>query len=96
MAYCSRSSVLRGCRKPPRPRLRFRYGSKPRQRSSQIALRTPVGGWGFGASGIPKGFWVGLSVVLVALSIFLLGEAYTGYGVMVLILALAAAVNLLP
>ena len=55
-----------------------------------------MGGWGFGASGIPQGFWVGLSVVLVALSIFLLGEAYTGYGVMVLILALAAAVNLLP
>ena len=62
----------------------------------RLPSRPPVGGWGFGASGIPKGFWVGLSVVLVALSIFLLGEAYTGYGVMVLILALAAAVNLLP
>ena len=31
-----------------------------------------MGGWGFGASGIPKGFWVGLSAVLVVVAIVLL------------------------
>jgi hypothetical protein len=56
----------------------------------------PVGGWGFGATGIPSGFWIGLVVVQVLLAIFLLAEAYTGYGVLVAILALAAAVNLVP
>ena len=35
-------------------------------------------------------------VVQVLLAIFLLAEAYTGYGVLVAILALAAAVNLIP
>ncbi len=54
----------------------------------------PVGGWGFGAKGITAGFWIGLSVMLVLLAIVLLLESYTGYGVIVGILALAAAVNL--
>jgi hypothetical protein len=56
----------------------------------------PVGGWGFGAKGITPVFWIGLVVVQVLLAIFLLAEAYTGYGVLVAILALAAAVNLVP
>ncbi len=56
----------------------------------------PVGGWGFGAKGITAGFWIGLSVMLVLLAIVLLLESYTGYGVIVGILALAAAVNLTP
>ncbi len=56
----------------------------------------PVGGWGFGAKGITSGFWIGLVVAQVLLAIFLLAEAYTGYGVLVAILALAAAVNLVP
>ncbi len=56
----------------------------------------PVGGWGFGAKGITAGFWIGLSVMLVLLAIVLLLESYMGYGVIVGILALAAAVNLTP
>ncbi len=56
----------------------------------------PVGGWGFGAAGIPSGFWVGLSGVLVAVAIVLLGVDYTGYGALLLVLGLAAAVNLIP
>ncbi len=56
----------------------------------------PVGGWGFGAKGITAGFWIGLSVMLVLMAIVLLLESYTGYGVIVGILALAAAVNLTP
>ena len=56
----------------------------------------PVGGWGFGAKGITSGFWIALVVVQLLLAIFLLAEAYTGYGVLVAILALAAAVNLIP
>ena len=48
------------------------------------------------AKGITSGFWIGLVIVLVLLAIFLLAEAYTGYGVLVAILALAAAVNLIP
>ena len=55
-----------------------------------------MGGWGFGAKGITSGFWIALVVVQVLLAIFLLAEAYTGYGVLVAILALAAAVNLIP
>lgn len=56
----------------------------------------PVGGWGFGAKGIPAGFWVGLTILLLALAILLLAAAYTGYGVLVAVLAIAAAVNLIP
>lgn len=56
----------------------------------------PVGGWGFGAKGIPAGFWVGLAVILLALAVILLAASYTGYGVLVAVLAIAAAVNLIP
>jgi len=56
----------------------------------------PVGGWGFGAAGIPSGFWVGLSAVLVVVAVVLLAVDYTGYGALLLVLGLAAAVNLIP
>ena len=56
----------------------------------------PVGGWGFGAAGIPTGFWVGLSAVLVVVAVVLLAVDYTGYGALLLVLGLAAAVNLIP
>ncbi len=56
----------------------------------------PVGGWAFGASGIPSGFWVGLSSLLVVVAIVLLAAGYTGYGAMLAVLGLAAAVNLIP
>ncbi len=55
-----------------------------------------MGGWGFGAAGIPNGFWVGLSAVLVVVAIVLLATDYTGYGALLAVLALAAAVNLIP
>jgi hypothetical protein len=56
----------------------------------------PVGGWGFGAAGIPSGFWAGLSILLVVVAIVLLAVDYTGYGALLLVLGLAAAVNLIP
>lgn len=56
----------------------------------------PVGGWGFGAAGIPSGVWVGLSALLVVVAIVLLAADYTGYGAMLAVLGLAAAVNLIP
>lgn len=62
----------------------------------KLSSGPPVGGWGFGAQGIPSGFWVGLCIVMVVLAILLLAAAYTGYGVLVAVLALAAAVNLIP
>jgi hypothetical protein len=55
-----------------------------------------VGGWAFGAAGIPAGFWVGLALMLLAVSIVLLAADYTGYGAMLAVLGLAAAVNLIP
>ena len=60
------------------------------------AATPPVGGWGFGAAGIPTGFWVGLSAILVVVAIVLLAVDYTGYGALLLVLGLAAAVNLIP
>jgi len=56
----------------------------------------PVGGWGFGAAGIPTGFWVSLSAVLVVVAIVLLAVDYTGYGALLLVLGLAAVVNAIP
>ncbi len=56
----------------------------------------PVGGWGFGASGIPAGFWVGLASLLIVVAIVLLAADYTGYGAMLAVLGLAAAANLIP
>lgn len=56
----------------------------------------PVGGWGFGAAGIPSGVWIGLSSILLVVSVVLLATDYTGYGALLLVLAFAAAVNLIP
>ena len=61
--------------------------------------RRPVGppesGWTLGAGGLPKVFWAVLGVLLVALAVYLLAVGYIGYGAVIGILALAAAVNLL-
>ena len=62
----------------------------------RLSSGPPVGGWGFGAKGIPAGFWVGLAILLLALALLLVEESYTGYGVLVAVLAAAAAVNLIP
>lgn len=56
----------------------------------------PVGGWGFGAAGIPTGFWVGLASLLLVVAVVLLAADYTGYGAMLAVLGLAASVNLIP
>jgi hypothetical protein len=56
----------------------------------------PEAGWTFGADGFPRVAWAVLVVCLVGLSIFLFLTGYIGYGVVIAILAAAAAVNLLP
>ncbi len=66
------------------------------QPSRRLRSGPPVGGWGFGASGIPPGFWIGLSALLLVVAIVLLATDYTGYGALLAVLALAAAVNLIP
>lgn len=55
-----------------------------------------MGGWGFGAAGIPGGAWAGLSAILMVVAIVLLATDYTGYGALLVVLAFAAAVNLVP
>jgi hypothetical protein len=67
-------------------------------REKRRALRTPrppEAGWALGAGGLPKASWATLAVLLVALGVLLLAVGYLGYGAMILILACAAAVNLL-
>lgn len=68
----------------------------PERTRRRLPSGPPVGGWGFGAAGIPPGFWIGLSAVLMVVSIVLLATDYTGYGALLLLLAFAAAVNLIP
>jgi hypothetical protein len=63
---------------------------KPRR-----SARPPESGWEFGASGLTKVAWGILAFLLVALGVLLLFSGYMGYGGMILILAGAAAVNLL-
>ena len=64
----------------------------PEQRRS---ARPPEAGWEFGAGGLTKVAWAVLAVLLAGLAILLLVSGYTGYGGIILILAGAAAVNLL-
>ena len=63
---------------------------KPRR-----SARPPENGWEFGASGLTRAAWGILAFLLVALGVLLLVSGYTGYGGIILILAAAAAVNLL-
>jgi hypothetical protein len=55
----------------------------------------PETGWTLGAGGLPKVFWAVLGALLLALAIYLLAVGYIGYGAVIAILAVAAAVNLL-
>lgn len=64
----------------------------PRPRRS---ARPPESGWELGAGGLGKVAWGVLTVLLAALGVLLLASGYTGYGAIILILAAAAAVNLL-
>ena len=63
---------------------------KPRR-----STRPPETGWELGASGLTKVAWGVLALLLTALGILLLVSGYTGYGGIILVLAAAAAVNLL-
>ena len=57
--------------------------------------RPPETGWELGAGGLTKVSWAVLALLLVALGVVLLVAGYMGYGAMILVLAAAAAVNLL-
>ena len=63
---------------------------KPRR-----TARPPEAGWEFGAGGLTKVAWAVLAILLAGLAILLLVSGYIGYGGIILILAGAAAVNLL-
>jgi len=63
---------------------------KPRR-----SARPPESGWELGAGGLGKVAWGVLAVLLVVLGVLLLASGYLGYGGLILILAAAAAVNLL-
>ncbi|MFN8108957.1 MAG: hypothetical protein U0Y82_03810 [Thermoleophilia bacterium] len=56
--------------------------------------RAPGDGWTLGASGLPKPVWGGMAVILAVLGVVLMATGYSGYGVLMLVLAAAAAVNL--
>lgn len=55
----------------------------------------PEQGWTLGAGGLPKYFWAGLCVCLIGLAVLILVLGYLVYGVLLLVLAGAAAVNLI-
>ena len=57
--------------------------------------RPPETGWELGAGGLTKVAWAVLAILLAGLAILLLVSGYIGYGGIILILAGAAAVNLL-
>jgi hypothetical protein len=58
-------------------------------------VRPPETGWELGAGGLTKVAWAVLAILLAGLAILLLASGYIGYGGIILILAGAAAVNLL-
>jgi hypothetical protein len=47
-----------------------------------------------GAGGLPKSAWLVVSLIAIVLGVVLLGIGYIGYGVLIVIVGLAAAVNL--
>ena len=65
---------------------------KPKPRRS---ARPPETGWELGAGGLTKVAWAVLAVLLAGLAVLLFVSGYMGYGGIILILAGAAAVNLL-
>lgn len=56
--------------------------------------RPPGAGWELGAAGLGKVSWVALTILLAVIAAVLLLTGYIGYGAMILVLALAAGVNL--
>ena len=61
---------------------------RPRRRGAP-----PERGWTLGADGLPRAVWGGLAILLLALAVLLFLLGYSGYGVLVIVLAGAAAVN---
>lgn len=57
--------------------------------------RPPGAGWELGAGGLTRVGWSVLGAILFALAVLLFATGYVGYGLMILLLSLAAAVNLL-
>jgi hypothetical protein len=57
--------------------------------------RPPESGWELGAGGLTRVAWGVMVVLLIALGVLLLVSGYMGYGGIILVLAAAAAVNLL-
>lgn len=55
----------------------------------------PASGWTLGAGGLPKPAWLILALLLIGLGAVLFGIGYLGYGVLIVIVGLAAGVNLL-
>lgn len=56
--------------------------------------RPPESGWELGASGLGRPAWAVLAILVLALAVILLVTGYVGYSAMILVLAIAAAVNL--
>jgi len=56
--------------------------------------RPPGSGWELGAGGLSRVGWAVVGAILFALAVLLFATGYVGYGLMILVLALAAAVNL--
>jgi hypothetical protein len=61
---------------------------------SHDARQDPASGWSLGAGGLPKSAWLVVAVIAIVLGLVLLGIGYIGYGVLIVIVGLAAAVNL--
>jgi hypothetical protein len=61
--------------------------------SSKDAPPDPGSGWTLGAGGLPKAAWLVLAVIAIGLGGILLGMGYLGYGVLIVIVGLAAGVN---
>lgn len=63
---------------------------------SRPSSRPPGSGWSLGADGLSTAFWIVMTTLLAGLGVVLLASGYYGYGAVILILAAAAAVNVLP
>ncbi len=68
--------------------------SEPTPKPVRRRVTPPEKGWTLGASGLPRPVWGALAVLLALLAVLLFVLGYLGYGVLVLLLGAAAAVNL--
>jgi hypothetical protein len=68
--------------------------SEPSPRPAR-RVTPPETGWTLGASGLPRPVWATLAVILALLAVLLFVLGYLGYGILVLVLGVAASVNLL-